>query len=183
MKKLFGLLLTITVLGVFSCQKEEPVIENEEEVITTLTYTLVSSTGQTAVFYFQDLDGDGGNAPTMTADTLMANTTYTGQIVLLNETETPAENISDEVLDEALDHQFFFAPTDSNVTVAYNDSDSLGNPIGLQTTLSTGAAGHGMMSVILRHEPNKSAANVSNGVIDNAGGETDVTVTFSATIQ
>ena len=34
------------------------------------------------------------------------------------------------------------------------------------------------MTVILRHEPNKAGAGVSDGDITNAGGETDIEVTF-----
>ena len=30
---------------------------------------------------------------------------------VLNETESPAEDITEEVLEEALEHQFFFSPT------------------------------------------------------------------------
>jgi hypothetical protein len=183
MNKLFGFLFMATVLSIFSCQKEDPVIENEQEVITTLYYTLTASGGQTAVFSFQDLDGDGGNAPIISVDSLQANTTYTGQIVLLNETETPADSISVEVLEEDLDHQFFFTTTNSNVSVSYNDLDSEGKPIGLQTEVTTGAAGHGTMTIVLKHEPNKSGANVSSGDMTNAGGETDIEVTFDVHVQ
>ena len=34
------------------------------------------------------------------------------------------------------------------------------------------------MTVILRHEPDKAGAGVSDGDITNAGGETDIEVTF-----
>lgn len=175
---LFGI-----ILGFFSCQKEEPVVENEEEVITTLIYTLTSSSGHTAVFNFQDLDGDGGNSPVVTADTLMANTTYTGVMTLLNESETPAENITTEIQGEALDHQFFFTSSDSTVSVAYTDADTNGNPIGLATTLTTGAATMANLTIVLRHEPAKDAAGVSSGVIDNAGGETDIEVNFHLHVE
>lgn len=183
MNKLFGVLFMATVLSIFSCQKEEPVIENEQEVITTLHYTLTASGGQTAVFSFQDLDGDGGNAPIISVDSLQANTTYTGQVVLLNETVTPADSISAEVLEEALDHQFFFTTTDPNVSVNYADLDIEGKPIGLQTVVTTSAAGHGTMTIILKHEPNKSGANVFLGDMTNAGGETDIEVTFDVHVQ
>ncbi|MFT7376933.1 MAG: hypothetical protein ACI88Z_000758, partial [Sphingobacteriales bacterium] len=56
-------------------------------------------------------------------------------------------------------------------------------PLGLQTTITTTDVGNGTLTVILRHEPNKSASGVANGDISNAGGETDIEVTFNITVQ
>ena len=36
---------------------------------------------------------------------------------------------------------------------------------------------------MLRHEPDKSAAGVSSGDITNAGGETDIEVSFNVIIE
>jgi len=174
----------IAVISLTSCEKEDPEVPNEEELITTLVYTLTPDAGGTAVeFRFTDLDGDGGNAPVITNGTLAANTTYSGAVMFLNETETPAENITEEVAEEAKEHQVFFTVSGANATVSYSDADADGNPIGLASSLVTGAASSGTLSVVLRHEPNKSAAGVSDGDITNAGGETDIEVTFDVTVQ
>ncbi|MEN8928705.1 MAG: type 1 periplasmic binding fold superfamily protein [Flavobacteriales bacterium] len=183
-KIIIGGLLLVATLS--SCKKDEedPIIPNEEEVITTLKYTLTPSTGGTpVVLTFQDLDGDGGNAPTITGGTINANTSYTGAIELLNETESPAEDITAEVAEEDDEHQLFFEPSASDISVAYTDMDDDGNPIGLATTLTTMAASTGTIKITLRHEPAKSAAGVSAGDITNAGGETDIEVTFSLDVQ
>ena len=89
---------------------ENPEPVNEEELITTMTITLAPQGGGTAVvLQSRDLDGDGPNAPEVTvSDNLSGNTTYEGSIVLLNETETPAEDITEEVAEEDEEHQFFF---------------------------------------------------------------------------
>lgn len=167
-----------------SCEKDDPEPPNEEELITTLTYTLTpDSGGDVVTLQFKDLDGDGGDAPTITEGTLQANTTYSGVIELLNETETPAENITDEVREEDEEHQFFFSSTISDLTVTYSDTDSDNNPIGINSSLQTGAAGSGELTVVLRHEPSKSAEGVSDGDITNAGGETDIEVTFTINVQ
>ena len=81
-----------------NCKKElaDPVIPNEEELITTLTYTLISTDhSDTATFSFSDLDGPGGDAPIITADPLQSNLMYDGTITLLNEQENPPENITE----------------------------------------------------------------------------------------
>ncbi|TCK69198.1 hypothetical protein DFQ05_0718 [Winogradskyella wandonensis] len=175
-------LLAITLFTV-SCSDDDPVIVNEEEVITTMTVELVA-TGQTTVtLRTRDLDGDGPDAPIVSVSgPLAANTTYTGSIELLDETDlNDVDNITLEVEEEDEEHQFFFTSTVG--TVAYADADANGNPVGLSFTLTTGAAGSGNFTVTLRHEPVKDAAGVSDGDITNAGGETDITETFPVTVQ
>jgi len=201
MKNIFqtkSLILTsvfISLISIMSCSDdpEDPIIENEEEVITTLTYTLTPSEGGSAVVLsYQDLDGDGANEPTITNGTLSAETTYSGALTLLNETESPAESITEEIEEEDADHQFFFETTvsglsvayaDTDLSVAYADTDDDGNPVGLASTLTTGSAGSGNLTVTLKHEPDKSASGVSDGVITNAGGETDISVTWTITVE
>jgi hypothetical protein len=67
--------------------------------------------------------------------------------------------------------------------VAYGDVDGNGKPLGLQTTVVTGDVSTGTLTITLRHEPDKSAAGVSGGDLTNAGGETDIEVTFDVTVQ
>jgi len=186
MKKNFLFFALLLTAGMFmtSCEKDEPEIENEEEVITTLNYTLTPSSGGAAVtLSFRDLDGDGSDAPVITGGTLAANQTYTGSIDLLNELESPAERITTEIESEDDEHQFFFTSSVGGLSVAYSDEDAEGNPVGLSSTLTTGSAATGNLTIILRHEPNKSGDGVKDGNIANAGGETDIEVTFPVTVQ
>lgn len=185
--KLFTLLL-ITNL-VLSCSNDDdasviPPPVNEEEVITTMTITFTPvGTGTAVELKTQDLDGDGPNSPVVTiSGSFQSDTTYNGVVEFLNELEDPAEDITEEVEEEALDHQVFFTVTNGLGTVTYNDMDTNGNPIGLDVTLQTVSTGTpliGSMTVTLRHEPNKDAAGVSDGNIANAGGETDLEETFT----
>lgn len=184
MKKylVYGFLITMTAF-ITSCEKEEPEIPEVEEVITTLIYTLTSENGDVVTMTFRDLDGDGGNAPTVTGGTLTQNTIYTGSIELSNESETPAEDITEEIAEEDEEHQFFFDSDVSGIAFSYNDEDEDGNPIGLASTLSTGVAGSGTVTIILRHLPNKSGSGVADGDITNAGGETDIEVNFDVSVE
>ena len=167
----------------FSACKKDPVIEEPVELITTLNYTLVPTAGGAAVtLSFQDTDGDGGMNPIYAVGTLAANTTYSGSIELLDESGDDVENVTKEIEEEDEEHQFFFDAT-GGISIAYADMDEDGNPIGLANTLTTGAAGNSALTVILRHEPDKDASGVSDGDISNAGGETDIEVTFNVTVQ
>ncbi len=167
----------------FSCCKPDPEPTNEEEVITTLVYTLTSDSGEEKIFSFQDPDGDGGEDPLIISDTLSANQIYTGRLTLLNESVEPIVNITEEIEAENNDHQFFFQTTVSGLTIAYADQDGDNKPVGLETTLTTGDPGDGTLLLTLRHEPNKSAEGVSSGDITNAGGETDIEITFTVDVQ
>lgn len=159
---------------------------NEEEVITTVEATLTPQAGGDPVILgFRDIDGDGPAAPAVTvSDNLMANTTYNGSLELLNEAASPAEDITAEILDEALDHQFFFSLTNGTGTTAYAAPfDGNAKPVGLNFTLTTGNAASGTFTIVLRHEPDKFAEGVAQGIITNAGGETDVQVSFPVTVE
>lgn len=156
--------------------------DHEEEVITTLNYILTSEDGDTITFTFKDIDGDGGEDGeySFSGDlTLTSNSSYTGAIELLNETEDPAEDITAEILEEAEEHEFFFSSSVDGVTVTKDDEDADGNPIGLKTIVTTGEAGTGTLTVILKHEPTKP----NDGSSLDAGGATDIEVTFSIEVE
>lgn len=184
MNKLLFLLFASSLAFTFtSCGDPDTPDDETEEVITTLNYTLTSSTGETVLMSFQDLDGDGGMEPTISGATLAANEIYTGSMELLNESLPETEDITEEIREEDDEHQLFFTSTVPGLTVTYNDEDDNNNPVGLATTLSTAAAGTGALTITLRHKPDKSADGVSTGTIANAGGETDIEVSFNIDVQ
>ncbi len=183
-KNLIALLVLAAVFTFNSCDKDDPVIPNEEELITTVNYMLAPSGGGDAItLSFLDLDGDGGETPTITGGTLAANETYTGTMELLNEAESPSEDITEEIQEEDEEHQFFFQTDIAGLSVAYNDQDADGRPVGLSTTLTTTSAASGNITITLRHEPVKDAAGVADGDITNADGETDIEITFPINVQ
>lgn len=181
MKTLKLLTLGYLFIALTACSSDDdnPTPVHEEEVITTIVATLSPQGGGTDVtLTSKDLDGDGPDPAVITiSGDLISETNYDGTITLSNETESPAEDITAEVSEEGADHQFFF--TSGVGTVTYADTDENGDPIGLDFTLATTAtATTGNLTITLRHEPNKDATDVSDGDITNAGGETDVEVTF-----
>ena len=178
--KLIALLFISSIL-LSSCSDnhEDDDHDHEEELITTVTYTL-SNGADIVTLKFQDLTG--GSIEDATYDVsgpLTANTTYTGSIQLLNETESPAEDITEEVQEEADEHEFFYASSVAGVSITKTDMDSNGNPIGIGTALTAGNAGTGTLTIILKHEPTKP----NNGSSDAAGGSTDVEVSFLIEVQ
>ena len=187
MKTIKNLAIIALFISTFvACSNDDdPTPVNEEELITTVIATLVPQNGGTTItLKSKDLDGDGPNTPVITVSgNFVENKTYAGTLSILNETENPAEDVTAEISEENIDHQFFFAFTNSIATTTYNDVDDNGNPVGLKFNLSTTAAGSGNFTITLRHEPNKLGSGVSTGNIANAGGETDVQVTFPITVE
>ena len=181
-----ALLLLLAFNFVVACSNsDDPEPVNEEEVITTLEVTLTPE-GKSAnvILKSVDLDGDGPNEPVLSiTGNFTANTVYDGTMLILNETEIPAEDVTVEILEEDDEHQFFFSFTNDIATATYNDADEDGNPIGVQFKLTTGNAGTGNATFILKHEPNKNAEGVSEGNMANAGGSTDIEATFTITVQ
>ena len=176
------LLLAITIF--IGCDDDDPKPENPEELITTVRVTMRdAATSTNYVQEFRDLDGDGGEAPVVTTESIPMDATFLVSVEFLNEADDPAEDITEEVLEEAEEHQVFFVIEDLNLTNTYEDQDANGNPIGISNSMVSGSDGQGTLRVVLRHEPDKFASGVSAGDITNAGGETDVDVTFNIEIQ
>lgn len=163
-----------------SCKKDEDEVTtpappaNENEVITTLRilFTDSANTADVRTAEFRDPDGPGGVAyDRFDTIRLDSNRTYFAEILLLNETASPADTISNEVLEEANDHLFCFDPTGSSASVTITDRDGNNLPLGLQSTWQTASSGTGTMKVSLHHQPGIKNGNCSLG-------ETDVEVEF-----
>ena len=183
MKKLLLLTAAFFTILLASCSKDDdtPEVVNEEELITTLTVTLVPEGGGTPiVLTTRDLDGDGPNDAEITvSSSLAAGTIYNGTIELLDETSSPAEDITEEVEEEADEHQFFYTiGSGLDVTATATNLDSNGNLLGTEFTLTANAASSGALTFTLRHEPTKPNTGLSS-----AGGETDIAATFTVTVE
>ena len=187
MFKPFMLVLGALSLVVVSCKKDDvkPTDahdNNDSELITTLELKFsgkgVLGKDTTFVVMFNDTDGDGGNIPTQ-FDTihLLKNSTYNVELTLLDKSKTPADTISNEVLEEANDHLFFYSsnPTDL-VNVLITDKDSNNKNLGLKSTWTTTNTGSGKVKVKLMHQP-----GVKDGT--SATGDTDVEIDFQVNVK
>ena len=159
---------------------------NEQEVITTVEVTLSDGTNS-YVLIWEDLDGDGPDLPIITGATIPSNS-YDAEIQLYNKTLDPTDDeyvVTTEILEEDVDHQFFFnASNGLNVfDFVYADADVDGNPIGQQFIIEDVSGSCGDLNIVLLHEPNKNADGVSDGDITNAGGDTDIDITFPIIVQ
>lgn len=118
----------------------------------------------------------------MVEDTLRiaSGITYAGYIVLYDESQTPVENATQEIVDDQDNHLFVFTPgggANGRVTVSNLSKDSKGSDFGLtfSVTVSGTGAASGTLQVRLRHyggNPKTSATY-----------DTDIDQTFPVVIR
>lgn len=192
---LFNRALVLPILALcliaFACKKEDKDGEEtvEAEIVTSVKLTFTPKDGGDAVeFSYTDLSADGISEPIIVNDTLSKNTSYSLNIALLNELESPVADVTGAINELGTDYQIFFLSSNSlNMTINYSgndsDNDSNGNPIGLVNDVITTDAATGNLTVILRHKPNKEADDVSSGFIENAEGTTIIQARFFVTVE
>jgi hypothetical protein len=173
-----ALAASLIALSLFfvACNVSDPHEHDEGELITSARLVLThAASGSVDTIWFRDADGPGGLAPTE-HDTirLFPGRTYTASLSFLNESN-PANiiNMTDEILEEAHDHQVFYTVAGSGLSVAYADQDENDLPIGLLTTFTTTAGAPASLTITLKHQPGLKGANSTINT-----GETDVAIAF-----
>lgn len=185
--RMFSAVITTVAIVVFltGCKKDKDKVDvpqpvqNEAEVITTIKLKFVDSSNSSIINYatFRDPDGDGGlGVDIFDTIKLAPNKTWITTIILLNETVSPADTISNEVLDEGVDHLICFSPTGASASVVKTDLDANSLAIGLQSKWKTTATGSGTMQIELRHQPGTKNGSCTLG-------DTDIDVVFKTKIQ
>ncbi|MCA0362927.1 MAG: hypothetical protein LCH67_02715 [Bacteroidetes bacterium] len=175
-------ILVLFVLSgfIFSC-KDDVELENENELITTIKLQFVNGS-ETKTFQFKDPDGDGGQSPVIDNITLKANTGYQVSVSFLDESKTPAEDLTTEVSEESDEHLVIFTSNPSSLGVyTYSDKDVNGFPVGLKGNYKTGNAGSGSLKVQLRHQPPVNNKAVKDGSV--SPGSDDANVDFKININ
>jgi hypothetical protein len=185
---------------VFACSKDEdPEPANEEEVITlvTLEVTKVGSS-ETITYNFEveghahddeddddDDDDHDGHEGEHTEIELEPNSSYNVSMLIYNDTDpNNIENITLEVIEEADEHQIYYAITDElsgfSIASASNDTrDSDGNPLFLKTTWTTIGETSGDVVGYLIHEPTSKTGSTRN----DFGGATDFEIEFEVHVE
>jgi hypothetical protein len=186
MKKISFLMLVFAAFSLlwFSCNKEEKVVAPPapgNEFLTTVKLIATNAADGTDVqtAKWVDLNPDGGT-PDLSQATLnlRKNAVYNVEVLFLDETKNPVEDITTEVRERANYHLVCYSPYSGlNLTIVRTDKDTNvpALELGLTTTFTTGAISAGNLEVSLHHQP-----NVKNGDCDR--GSTDVEVNFSVNI-
>ncbi len=185
MKKIAGILVVAggIILALNGCKKDETAVSPPlpgNEFLTTVQLVVTNTADATdvqtvSVKQLPDQPVDNSKA----ALTLKKNAVYTVQVKFLDETKTPAGNVTDDISTRRNYHLICFVVSGgAYLTVVRTDQDT-NTPalqVGLQDKFTTGAASTGSINVQLRHQP-----NAKNG--DCTPGSTDADVNYPVTIN
>ena len=190
MKKVIYSIFAIAVFTISftACKKDEvtePVVV-EEELITTLKINVTDSNNNSQSFVYKIENGFGSTTQgTIVIDTvkLMPDYIYSYTLEVLNESEDPAEDVTEEVLSERDEHLFFLSSNPStgmgSVVMSEGSKDSQNLPFNQSGKLTTGSAGSGYLTITLLHAPTDKNGNSTAAT----GGETDAEAIFPVVLQ
>lgn len=198
MKTIKNILKTVfasSLLLLASCSDDNNTPEqiNEGEIVTKVEIILTNSNNAEDVVTLTSEVHEGETTPEITVDGEFTNgSTYNGDIQFFGEhshddedededghdDEEEAENITEEILNEANDHEIFYSLSNQIITISKTDVDSNQNPLGLKTTFTPTATGNTELTISLIHEPKKP----NNDTLADAAGETDVEIKFNVEV-
>jgi hypothetical protein len=179
MKKLSIVILSF-VLGISACKKDHEV-GHENELITTIKLNFKNG-NETKSFAYKDLDGDGGMAPKVDKISLKPNINYDLTIEFLDESKTPAFNITDEIKEEADEHLVVITPSSAAIgTFTYSDKDVNQLPIGLMGKFTSKLAAEGTLKIQLRHQPPINGKKTKDGTA--TPGSDDANINFQIEVK
>ncbi len=168
------------------CKGDEKNVEPadpDNEVITTVKITAVNAadTADVRTAQWKDLTPNDGNPDlTQASIRLKKDAVYNVSVEFMDETKSPAENITEEVEERSNYHLVCYQPTSGlNLTVVRTDFDN-NTPkleLGVKSKFTTGAASTGSINVSLHHQP----SNKNGSTCDL--GSTDVDVNYQVTIE
>lgn len=188
-------LFAALTFGFVSCESEDPVPENDGELITdvTLNFQELDGSGSAvgAPFSAKASDPEGietGGSPTIETVNLQKGKKYLMTIEVAN--SIAGEDITAEIEEESDEHQFYFLGSafSSNI-LAITYDDPSGELIGLQTELmvsSSPGTNNTQIQVVLRHDLDKNYPGATNPNFANytqAGGATDLDIIFPVVID
>ena len=179
-----GLGLAALLSGCIPKEKVDAVAPcTEESLISTVRWSFLSQGGTERKYFTVFTREVDGGSPSILLDTLSADTVYDVNVDVWSTTCGQGRNITPVIEAEGDLHQFFYLADGVDISIAYNDTDVNGLPIGVATVWTANTISSGGLRIVLRNAPDKNAAGVSDGDISNAGGETDIEVFFPLVIE
>ena len=184
------------ILFLASCDdKDEPKAINEHEEFSRATIKVTKEDDQASETYTFETEGHDHDNTNNTGNSgdphddhaeieLEANTSYLFEIRFYND-EDPnnPEDVTQEIIDEADEHQIFYELTDgANITISSGPGDTMdrdSNPLNLISRWTTTDAGVADVEVYLIHEPTSKTGTSR----DDFGGATDVEIEFEAHVE
>ena len=194
--KLYLIAISLVSFAFSSCSSEDPVPENDGELITdvTLTFQELDESGNAVgdSFDFTASDSEGievGGTPTVETVMLEKGKTYEMTIDVYN--SLAGEDITEEIQAEGDEHQFYFLGSafTSSPFLSYEYNDDGTELIGLKGIVRVQQSpgfNNANMQILLRHALDKNYPGAENPNFQEyaqAGGESDLDITFPVVLN
>jgi hypothetical protein len=175
MKKQFLLGAAVVVCSfTFSCNKNKKNVDEEENITTVkVELTPANNIGRPTIFSWKDVDGPGGNAPSIDSIFLTTGELYNCRLLFLDESNVTSIDLTPEIIKEGVDHQIYFEPAFPTLVVNNLSLDANGLPLGDASKWQSTKGGLSSIKITLKHKPDQKSANDPI-----TKGDTDVEVTF-----
>ncbi len=144
----------------------------EQEVVTTIKVKFTDAAGNAKTFTWEKKDPNSAAAPIVDTIKLVSNKSYTGELTIFNASVNPVSDLTQEIRDKKADHLFVFRSASSSLNITITDLDANQKPVGLTTTWIGQAISTGNVNILLKHLPDKTAAN------PETTGSTDIDAIF-----
>tara|TARA_R110002012_G_scaffold322098_1_gene555458 strand:- start:27939 stop:28559 length:621 start_codon:yes stop_codon:yes gene_type:complete len=194
--KLYLIAIALVLFAFSSCSSEDPVPENDGELITdvTLTFQELDESGNAVgdSFDFTASDSEGievGGTPTVETVMLEKGKTYEMTIDVYN--SLAEEDITEEIQAEGDEHQFYFLGSafTSSPFLSYEYNDDGTELIGLKGIVRVQQSpgfNNANIQILLRHALDKNYPGAENPNFQEyaqAGGESDLDITFPVVLN
>lgn len=193
-KIIYVILITAFLLG---CGEEDDeqipqdADREQKEFITTVNLTFVEIGNPSNSIYvrWSNPDGFGSDRiPDIQPNTIALKNQkrYLLNLELLNESDpNNIVEVNNLIKDSSEEHQIFFTGElvkNDNLSITYDDKDTNGNPLGLESEVLTLTPGSGSLVITLLHGLNKNTEAAKKGIFEEIGGEIDLQLELNVTI-
>jgi hypothetical protein len=168
----FKSILAALMIGFMSFTACKKTAIDEQENINVLKIKIGANT-----FTWSDIDGVGGTAPKIDTIKLSPNGIFVADLTLQDGSTNPVKDFTPEIIAEKDDHLFIYKVTGASLAITDLSKDGKNKDFGQSATFKTAAASSGTLQIILKHLPDKGAADPSKT------GETDMDVIFPVGIK
>ena len=162
-------LILSTVLIFSACTKDDPVLEDENELINQVKIEITDTVRQKTYTWME------GNIDTIF---LFANQDHSVKIAFFGLSSNQVEiDITEEIKEENDAHQIFYTSNPSDLlSISYEDQDENGIPVGLNMSMTSGSSKEGTLRIQLKHYAAGKDGKITSG-------SSDIDLEFPVVIQ
>ncbi|MBP6386447.1 MAG: hypothetical protein KA313_03900 [Pseudarcicella sp.] len=162
----FYIFVLVSVLFVSCSQNDLSILIDERESITSMKLVFQESANTLPLTFLYSKDTDGTGPKVEKKDTIRLDSakTYNLKVVLMDETKSPAVDVTKEIEREKEIHFTQISPSTTGfIKVSPLDLDANGFPVGLNNSFEVLKKGNTKLSIVLYHQLGSKDNAENNG--------------------